>query len=202
MTFPFPPAWMVLATFREHAHVALLPLTIGDSGAAALRRLLFAWQVKTFTGRLPADAQANAQALAAAAQLRLRWPWLFVAVYSFLPISSDACSPRSGCGLCPPQHHGCLFLARSVFNTLMVLTAGPVISNLADLFAGRLGWRSIAVVLLATGAYALFLKLPWGGGCAYRRLTPPVHARSLVQQLRARASAHDSRKHTADSRKD
>jgi hypothetical protein len=42
----------------------------------------------------------------------------------------------------------------------MVVAAGPVVSSLADLLGGRLGWRSIGVVLLATGGYVLFLKLP------------------------------------------
>jgi hypothetical protein len=62
---PLPPAWMALASFRECAHVALLPLTIGGSAAAALGRVLFAWQVKTCTGRLPADARVNAEATGA-----------------------------------------------------------------------------------------------------------------------------------------
>jgi hypothetical protein len=51
VTFPLPPAWIVLASFREYAYVALLPLTVGGSAAAALGRLLFAWQVNAFTGR-------------------------------------------------------------------------------------------------------------------------------------------------------
>lgn len=162
VTFPLPPAWMVLASFREYTQVALLPLTVGGSAAAALGRLLFAWQVKTFTGRLPADARANAQALAAAANTRLRAPWLFVAIYSFLPISSDAVFTAVGLGALPLRSTVVVFfLARSVFNTLMVLTAGPVVSNLADLFAGRLSWGSMVIVVVAAGAYALFLKLPW-----------------------------------------
>jgi membrane protein DedA with SNARE-associated domain len=162
VTFPLPPAWMVLATFREYTHVALLPLTICGSAAAALGRLLFAWQVKTFTHRLPADARTNADALAAAAHSRLRWPWLFVVIYSLLPISSDAVFTAVGMGALPLRSTlVAFFLARSVFNTLMVLTAAPVVSNLAELFAGRFGWRSIAIVLLATAGYALFLKLPW-----------------------------------------
>jgi membrane protein DedA with SNARE-associated domain len=124
--------------------------------------VLFAWQVKTFTGRLPADAQANAQALAAAAHSRLRWPGLFVIVYSFLPISSDAVFTAVGLGALPLRSTLlAFFLARSVYNTLMVVAAGPVVSNLADLLGGRLGWRAIGVVLLATGGYVLFLKLPW-----------------------------------------
>ncbi|HLZ27249.1 MAG TPA: hypothetical protein VKV73_07995 [Chloroflexota bacterium] len=162
VTFPFPPAWMVLATFHAYTEAALLPLTVGGSAAAALGRVLFAWQVKTFTGRLPADAQANAQALAAAAHSRLRWPWLFVIVYSFLPISSDAVFTAAGLGALPIRSTLlAFFLARSVYNTLMVVAAGPVVSNLADLLGGRLGWGSIGVVLLATGGYVLFLKLPW-----------------------------------------
>jgi membrane protein DedA with SNARE-associated domain len=162
LTLPLPPAWMVLASIRAYTQVALLPLTIGGSAAAALGRLLYAWQVKTFTHRLPADAQANAQALAAAAHSRLRWPWLFVVIYSFLPISSDAVFTAVGMGALPVHSTVvAFFLARSIFNTLMVVAAGPVVSNLADLFAGRLGWQSILVVLLAAGGYVLFLKLPW-----------------------------------------
>ncbi|MBV8715925.1 MAG: hypothetical protein JO020_03155 [Chloroflexi bacterium] len=162
VTLPLPPAWMVLATFRAYTELALLPLTIGGSLAAALGRLLFAWQVRAFTGRLPADAQTNAQALAAAAHSRLRWPWLFVVVYSFLPISSDAVFTAVGLGALPLRSTlVAFFLARSVYNTLMVVAAGPVVSNLADVFAGRLGWRSVGFVFLAIGAYVLFLKLPW-----------------------------------------
>jgi membrane protein YqaA with SNARE-associated domain len=185
VTLPLPPAWIVLASFREYAHVALLPLTVGGSAAAALGRLLFAWQVNAFTGRLPADARANAQALAAAANTRLRWPWLFVIIYSFLPISSDAVFTAVGLGALPLRSTlVAFFLARSVFNTLMVLTAGPVVSNLGDLFAGRLGWSSIAVVLLATGGYALFLKLPWA---RWLRVQPA----SDLNTFFARASAPD-----------
>jgi hypothetical protein len=162
VTLPLPPAWMVLASIRAYTQVALLPLTIGGSAAAALGRLLYAWQVKTFTHRLPPDAQANAQALSAAAHSRLRWPWLFVVIYSFLPISSDAVFTAVGMGALPVRSTVvAFFLARSIFNTLMVVAAGPVVSNLADLFAGRLGWQSILVVLLAAGGYVLFLKLPW-----------------------------------------
>jgi hypothetical protein len=91
VTFPLPPAWMVLASFRTYFGVPLLPLTIGDSAAAAFGRLLYARQVRTFTHRLPADARANAEALATAAHTHLRWPWLFVVIYSFLPVSSDRC---------------------------------------------------------------------------------------------------------------
>ena len=162
VTFPLPPAWLVLAAFHTYTRVPLLPLTIGGSAAAALGRLLFAWQVKTFTGRLPADARANAQALVVAAHTRLRWPWLFVVVYSFLPISSDAVFTAVGMGALP-IHSTVLafFAARSIYNTLMVLATGPVVSNLGDLFAGRLGWQSILIVVLATGGYVLFLKLPW-----------------------------------------
>ena len=162
VTLPLPPAWTVLASIRAYTQVALLPLTIGGSAAAALGRLLYAWQVKTFTHRLPADAQANAQALAAAAHSRLRWPWLFVVIYSFLPISSDAVFTAVGMGALPVHSTVvAFFLARSIFNTLMVVAAGPVVSNLADLFAGRFGWQSILVVLVAASGYALFLKLPW-----------------------------------------
>jgi membrane protein YqaA with SNARE-associated domain len=162
VTLPLPPAWMVLASIRAYTQVALLPLTIGGSAAAALGRLLYAWQVKTFTHRLPPDAQANAQALAAAAHSRLRWPWLFMVIYSFLPISSDAVFTAVGMGALPVRSTVvAFFLARSIYNTLMVVAVGPVVSNLADLFAGRLGWQSILVVLLAAGGYVLFLKLPW-----------------------------------------
>lgn len=162
VTLPLPPAWMVLASIRAYTQVALLPLTIGGSAAAALGRLLYAWQVKTFTHRLPPDAQANAQALAAAAHSRLRWPWLFVVIYSFLPISSDAVFTAVGMGALPVHSTVvAFFLARSIYNTLMVVAVGPIVSNLADLFAGRLGWQSILVVLLAAGGYVLFLKLPW-----------------------------------------
>jgi hypothetical protein len=162
ITFPFPPAWMVLAAFHTYSEVPLLPLTIGGSATTALGRLLFAWQVKTFTYRLPSDAKANAEALAAAAHSRLRSPRLFVVIYSFLPISSDGLFTAVGLGALPLRSTLLgFFLARSVYNTLMVIAAGPFVSNLSDLFGGRMGWRSIAVVLLTTSAYALFLKLPW-----------------------------------------
>ena len=160
--FPLPPAWTVLATFRTYTQAPLLPLTIGGSVAAAFGRQLFAWQVKTFTGRLPPDARANAQALATAAHSRLRSPWMFVVIYSFLPISSDAVFMAVGMGALPSRSTLlAFFLARSVYNTLMVVAAGPFVSNLAELFAGRPGWRSILIVLLATAGYVVFLKLPW-----------------------------------------
>jgi membrane protein YqaA with SNARE-associated domain len=162
VTFPFPPAWTVLACFRTYTNVPLIPLTIGGTAAAALGRVLFAWQVSKFTGRLPADARANAQALSEAAHTRLRWPWLFVVLYSFLPLSSDPVFIAVGMGALPRRSSlVAFFLARSVYNTLMVAAVGPVVSNFADLFAGGLDWRSIIVVLIATGGYALFLKLPW-----------------------------------------
>jgi hypothetical protein len=53
------------------------------------------------------------------------------------------------------------FLARSIFNTVMVLAAGPVASNVSELFTGRFGWGSLLVVVGAVAAYVLFLKLPW-----------------------------------------
>ncbi|MBV9354532.1 MAG: hypothetical protein JO023_03285 [Chloroflexi bacterium] len=162
VTFPLPPAWMVLAAYHATTPVPLLPLTIGGSAAAALGRMVFARLVGTFTLHLPADARANAQALAAAAHTRWHWPWLFVLAYSFLPISSDGLFVAVGMGMLP-AHSSLLafFLARSVFNTVMVQIAGPVVSNVADLFAGRFGWSSLLVVVAAVAAYVLFVKLPW-----------------------------------------
>jgi hypothetical protein len=61
--FRLPPAWLVLTAFYTAFRLPLLPLTIGGSAATALGRVLYAWQVKTFTHRLPADVHANAQAL-------------------------------------------------------------------------------------------------------------------------------------------
>jgi membrane protein YqaA with SNARE-associated domain len=162
VTFPLPPAWMVLAAFHTTAQVPLLPLTVGGSAAAALGRMVFARQVATFTGRLPADERANAQAIATAAHTRMRWPWLFVVVYSFLPVSSDAVFIAVGLGALPVRSSFiAFFVARSVYNTLMVIAAGPVVGNLAELFAGRFGWSSVLVVVAAAAAYVLFLKLPW-----------------------------------------
>jgi hypothetical protein len=162
VTFPLPPAWLVLAAFHTTFRLPVLPLTIGGSAAAALGRLLFARQVRTFTYRLPADARANAEALAAAAHSHLARPWLFVVVYSFLPVSSDPVWTAVGLGALETRSSLiAFFLARSVYNTLMVLAAGPVFSNFADLFAGRFGWRSIALVVLAAVGYVLSLKLPW-----------------------------------------
>lgn len=162
VTYPLPPAWMVLAAFHTYSDVPLLPLTIGGSAAAALGRMLFSWQVKTFTHRLPSDAQANAQALAAAAHSHFRSPRWFVVIYSFLPISSDGLFTAVGMGALPLRSTVLgFFLARSIYNTLMVIAAGPFVSNFVDLFAGRGGWRSIAVVVLTTAGYAVFLKLPW-----------------------------------------
>jgi len=162
VTFPFPPAWMVLATFHTTTPAPLLPLTVGGSAAAALGRMVFARLVGTFTVHLPADARSNAQVLANAAHTRWHWPWLFVLVYSFLPISSDALFVAVGMGALPAGSSLLtFFLARSLFNTLMVQATGPVVSNVADLFAGRVGWSSLLVVVGAILAYVLFLKLPW-----------------------------------------
>jgi len=89
---------------------------------------------------------------------------LFVAIYSFLPVPSDPVFVAIGTGVLPQRSSTvAYFLARSVFNTLMVWAAGPVVSNLGDLFAGRFGWTSVVVVLAAVGGYVLFLKLPWAG---------------------------------------
>jgi hypothetical protein len=162
VTFPLPPAWTVLAAIRTATSVALVPLTVGGSAAATLGRMLFARQVNAFTGRLSASERANAEALAAAANSRARWPWLFVVIYSFLPLPSDPVFIAVGLGALPAASSFlAFFLARSVFNTLMVLAAGPAVSNLTDLFAGRFSWSSILVVLVSAAGYVLFLKLPW-----------------------------------------
>ena len=151
-----------MAVYHATTPVPLLPLTIGGSAAAALGRMVFARLVSGFTIHLPADAQANAQALATAANTHWRWPWLFAALYSFLPISSDALFIAVGLGALPARSTLlAFFLARSIFNTLMVAAASPVVSNVGDLFAGRFGGSSVLLVLGATAAYALFLKLPW-----------------------------------------
>jgi len=162
VTFPLPPAWTVMAAFRTYAQVPLLPLTVGGSAVAALGRLLYARQVRMFTNRLPADARSNAEAISAAAHSRLGRPWVFVAVYSFLPVSSDPVFMAVGMGAL--ETHSTVtayFVARSILNTLMVVAAGPAVANLGELFAGRFGWRSILVVVLSAAIYALFLKLPW-----------------------------------------
>jgi membrane protein YqaA with SNARE-associated domain len=162
VTFPLPPAWTVMAVYHATARVPLLPLTLGGSAAAALGRAVFAWLVARFTDRLPADARRNALALSAAAHRRLRWPWMFVVLYSFLPVSSDPVFVAVGIGALPWRSSIIAFwLARSVFNTLMVAAAQPVASDLGDLFAGRFGWESILVVAASVGGYVLLLKLPW-----------------------------------------
>ena len=48
VTFPLPPAWMVLAAYHTTTPAPLLPLTIGGSAAAALGRMVFARLVGTF----------------------------------------------------------------------------------------------------------------------------------------------------------
>lgn len=162
VTFPLPPAWMVLAAYHVTTPAPLLPLTIGGSAAATLGRMIYARFVGTFTIHMSADVRANAQALAAAAHAHWRWPWLFVVLYSFLPISSDALFTAVGLGALPVRSSLlAFFLARSIFNTVMVQAAGPVVSNVSELFAGRFGWSSLLVVVGAIGAYVLFLKLPW-----------------------------------------
>jgi membrane protein YqaA with SNARE-associated domain len=89
VTFPFPPAWTILAAYYATGQVPLLPLTLGGSAAAALGRTVFAWTVGRFTPRLSAEQRANAEAFSAAAHRRVRWPCLFVVLCSFLPVSSD-----------------------------------------------------------------------------------------------------------------
>ena len=85
-----------------------------------------------------------------------------MAIYSFLPVPSDPVFVAIGTGR-PAQRSSTVayFLARSVFNTLMVWVSGPVVSNLGDLFAGPFGWTSVVAVLAAVGGYVLFPKLPW-----------------------------------------
>jgi membrane protein YqaA with SNARE-associated domain len=172
ITFPFPPAWTVMAAYYASGQVPLLPLTIGGSGAAALGRTVFAWFVGRFTNRLPAEQRANAQALSTAAH-RLRWPRLFVALYSFLPVSSDPLFVAVGLGALPVRSTIItFFLARSILNTVMVLASAPVASNVTDLFAGRLNWTSVLVVAGATGGYVLFLRLPWARWLGVRPAAP------------------------------
>jgi hypothetical protein len=162
VTFPLPPAWMVLAAYHVTTPAPLLPLTVGGSAAATLGRMIYARLVGTFTIHMSADVRANAQALATAAHAHWRWPWLFVVLYSFLPISSDALFIAVGLGALPVRSSLlAFFLARSIFNTVMVQAAGPVVSNVSELFAGRFGWSSLLVVVGAVAAYVLFLKLPW-----------------------------------------
>src|SRR6266852_1383156 len=145
VTFPLPPAWTVLAAYYATGGVPLLPLTLVGSAAATLGRLLFSWTVGRFTGRLSAQEQANAQALANAAR-RLRWPWVYVITYSFLPVPSDPVFVAIGLGALPQRSSTiAYFLARSVFNTLMVWASSPAVSSLCDLFAGRFGWTSVVV---------------------------------------------------------
>ena len=162
VTFPLPPSWTVMAAYYATGRVPLLPLTLVGSACATLGRLLFSWTVGRFTGRLSAQQRGSAQAIAEAAQHHLRRPWLFVVIYSFLPVPSDPVFVAIGTGALPQRSSTvAYFVARSVFNTLMVWAAGPVVSNLGDLFAGRFGWTSVVVVLAAVGGYVLFLKLPW-----------------------------------------
>jgi len=162
VTFPLPPAWMVLAAFHVTTPAPLLPLTIGGSAAATLGRMIYARLVGAFTIHMSADVRANAQALATAAHAHWRWPWLFVVLYSFLPVSSDVLFIAVGLGALPVRSSLlAFFLARSIFNTVMVLVAGPVVSDVGELFAGRFGWSSLLVVVGTVAAYALFLKLPW-----------------------------------------
>lgn len=162
VTFPLPPAWMVLAAVYSTTAVPLLPLTIGGSAAAALGRGLYSRLVSAFTNRLPASSQANAQAIATAAHSRLRWPWLFVAVYSFLPVSSDAVFIAVGMGALPATSSLiAFFLARSIYNTLMVIATGPIVGNVADMFAGHFTWGALVIVFVSIAAYVLFLRLPW-----------------------------------------
>ena len=162
VTFPLPPAWMVLAAVYTTMPTPLLPLTVGGSAAAAVGRGLFSRFVAAFTGRLPASSRANAEAIATAAHTRLRWPWLFVVIYSFLPISSDGIFIAVGLGALPATSSLiAFFLARSVYNTLMVTATGPVVGNVIDLFSGRFNWGSVVLVVLSVFAYVLFLRLPW-----------------------------------------
>jgi membrane protein YqaA with SNARE-associated domain len=157
-----PPAWTVLGVFYATAGVPLLPLTVGGSAAAALGRLGFSRIVGRMGARLPADLRANAEALAAAAHTRLRWPAAFVALYSFLPLSSDPVFVAVGLGALPLRSSlAAFFVARSVFNTLVVWGSQPVATNLGDVFAGTGGWRAVAVPLAAAAGYVVFLKLPW-----------------------------------------
>jgi membrane protein DedA with SNARE-associated domain len=117
--------------------------------------------------------RANAQALASAAHAHWRWPWLLVVLYSFLPISSDALFIAVGLGALPLRSSLlAFFLARSIFNTVMVLAAGAVVSNVSELFAGRFGWGALLVVVGAMAAYVLFLKLPWARWLRVTRADP------------------------------
>jgi hypothetical protein len=58
---------------------------------------------------------------------------------ALLVVPSDPVFVAVGLGALPAASSFiAFFLARSVFNTVMVLGAGPAVSNLTDLFAGRL----------------------------------------------------------------
>src|SRR5262249_50356995 len=128
----------------------------------ALGRTVFALIVGRFTSRLSAEQRANAEAISTAAHQRLRWPWLFVVLYSFLPVSSDPVFVAVGMGALPMRSTIIsFFLARSIFNTAMVIASRPVVSSVADLFTGRVDWTSLLAVVGAVGGYVLFLRLPW-----------------------------------------
>lgn len=157
-----PPAWMVLAAFYAGTGVPLLPLTIGGSVAAALGRLGFSRIVGRLGARLPADMRANADSLADVARTRLRWPAAFVALHSFLPLSSDPVFVAVGMGALPLRSSLLAYVvARSIFNTLIVWGAKPVATSLGDVFAGTGGWQAVALPLAAAAGYLGVLKLPW-----------------------------------------
>jgi membrane protein YqaA with SNARE-associated domain len=174
VTFPFPPAWTVLTAYYATGSVPLLPLTLGGSAAAAIGRMLFAWTIGRFTNRLSAEQRANAQALSEAAHRKLRWPWLFVVIYSFLPVPSDPVFVAVGLGALPWASTFIAFLlARSVFNTIMVVSARPVVANVADLLTGRFNWSSVLIVLATVAGYMLFLRLPWARWLGTSTPAPP-----------------------------
>jgi hypothetical protein len=135
---PMPPTWMVMVALHATVDLPLLALTIGGTAAAALGRAGFALQLRRSNRQLPPDMRANAEALAVVANRRLHWPTLFVVLYSLLPLSSNPVFMAVGLGALPLRSSVvAFFLARSVFNTAMVLGSKTVTSSVADLFTGR-----------------------------------------------------------------
>jgi membrane protein DedA with SNARE-associated domain len=112
--------------------------------------------------KLPPRLRANAEALAQTVHRQERSATPFVALYTFLPLQTNPLFVAVGMGALPlPQSMIGYFVGRLAHNTILLLTARPVVGNVHDLFARSLSWRSLAQAGAAVVACLIFLSLPW-----------------------------------------
>lgn len=158
-----PPTWSVLAVFRIHEHLPLLPLTIGGAGASMLGRVALARLSQRAGQHLPEKDRDNAMALANALRKHPRWQDAAVFAYCLGPFPSNSLFIAAGIGRLPLQRVALVyFLSRSLGDTFWVWTASKISYSLGDAFGRALtSPRSIATQVASVGLVMLVCRLPW-----------------------------------------